>query len=136
MGSLFIGHGEAEVGFLARVSGSGSPNCCGIWPGRARRAATPGSRPCALAVRPGCACCRADASSGQGCRPDKLDQLHIEIGVGAGTGDLQPGRDGAGDGHVFLQRIGLVNQHVGPVAGEALIVHHVALGHGIGGALP
>ena len=62
-----------------------------------------------------------------------VDQLHIEIGVGAGAGDFELGRDGAGDGHVLFQRIGLVDQHVGPVAGEALVVHHVALGHGVGG---
>ena len=62
-----------------------------------------------------------------------VDQLHVEVGVGAGAGDLELRRDGAGDGDVFGQHVGLVDQHVGPVAGEALVVHHVALRHGVGG---
>ncbi len=62
-----------------------------------------------------------------------VDELDVEIGVGAGAGDLELRRDGTGDGHILFKRIGLIDQHVGPVAGEALVVDHVALRHGVGG---
>ena len=34
------------------------------------------------------------------------------------------GRQVAGHGHVLLERLGLVGQHVGPMVGEALVLHH------------
>ena len=42
-------------------------------------------------------------------------------------------RDGAGDGHVFSERLGFIDENVRPIAGEALIVDHVALRHGVSG---
>ena len=42
------------------------------------------------------------------------------------------GEIGPGDRHIFLQRVGLIDQHIGPVAGEALVVDHIALRHRVG----
>ena len=41
-------------------------------------------------------------------------------------------RDWPGNGHVFFEGIGLIHEHVRPVACKALIVHHVTLRHGVG----
>ena len=39
------------------------------------------------------------------------------------------GRNGPGDRDVVLERRRLIDQHIGPAAGEALIVRHVIAGH-------
>src|SRR5947209_5649896 len=47
-----------------------------------------------------------------------VDQLHDPIGVCAARGDVQRRLERAGERQVFLQRFGLVNQHVSARGGE------------------
>ena len=61
-----------------------------------------------------------------------IDQLHHEIGIGARGRDFQLWRDRTGNRDVFRQRLGLVDEHVGPCRGEALVVDHVALWNCVG----
>ncbi len=58
-----------------------------------------------------------------------IDEFDDEIRIGAGSGDEEFGLERTGDGDVFGERRGLVDEHVGAAAGLALIVGHVLARH-------
>ena len=45
-------------------------------------------------------------------------------------------RDRPGDGNIVIQRLGLINQHIGARGGEALVESHVIARHALAGASP
>ena len=56
-----------------------------------------------------------------------IDELHHKVGISAGRGHTQPGRNGPGNSDIFCQRFALIDHYIGTSRGESLIVDHIAL---------
>jgi len=63
-----------------------------------------------------------------------IDDLHVEIGIGAGGRNFQIHQNRTKNRDVMIQHIGLVHQHVGTRGGEALIFGHVGTQNAHGNA--
>ena len=61
-----------------------------------------------------------------------IDQLHDEIGICSRRRYFELWRDRTGNGYIFRQRVGLVDEHVLPCRGEPLVIDHIALWNGVG----
>ena len=57
-----------------------------------------------------------------------IDQLHHKVGVRAGARNLQPHGQGTSNGHILIQHIGLIRQHIRTACREPLIAIHILRG--------